>query len=45
MEVVLDAQLTNMLLEPGSMNGGTDMAFDLWLHALLATSGNDYNAL
>ena len=45
MELILDDLVLNMLLEPGSMTDGADRAFDMWFHALLATSGNDYNAL
>lgn len=45
MELILDDLVLNMLLEPGSMTEGGDLAFDKWFHALLATSGNDYNAL
>jgi hypothetical protein len=45
MYVFLDPQLANILLELGSMNDGADMAFDLWLHALITTSGGDYNNL
>ena len=45
MELILDDLVLNMLLELGSMTDGGDLAFDKWFHALLATSGNDYNAL
>jgi hypothetical protein len=44
MEIVLDPEVTNLLLEPGSMNDQNDTAFDLWIHASLATA-RDYNTL
>ena len=45
MELILDDLVLNMLLELGSMTNRADRAFDMWFHALLATSGNNYNAL
>lgn len=43
MEFVLDPDVMNLLLEPGVLTDSADTAFDLWFHALMASSANDYN--
>ncbi|KAM6490199.1 hypothetical protein JOM56_000838 [Amanita muscaria] len=43
MEVVIDAHVANLLLEPGCLDGTESTGFDLWWHPQMLSMAGDYN--
>ena len=44
-DVLIDAHVINLLLQPGDLHDETLSAFDLWLHSQLFFAAGDYNRL
>jgi hypothetical protein len=45
MDVLIDAHVINLLLQPGNLHDEPASAFDLWWHSQLLFAAGDYNRL